>query len=62
MPKLDPTDWFLLAVAGFVALTSLVRLMRNHHETLLGQLRSQLAMRQRKGQKKPTAEPPRKAA
>ena len=37
MLGMDGWDWALLAVAGYVAVMSLVRLMRTHHDVVLNQ-------------------------
>ena len=55
MSNLDGWDWAILAVAGYVAVSSLVRLMRSHHDRVVGQLREQIeqeAVRQQKHRRK----------
>ncbi len=42
MPNLDGWDWVLLGVAGFVAVSSLVRLMRGHRNKVLGEFRANM--------------------
>lgn len=37
MLGIDGWDWALLAVAGYVAVLSLVRLMRTHHDVVMHQ-------------------------
>lgn len=40
MHALDTWDFALLAIAGFIAVTTLVKLMRAHRDDLLKRLRS----------------------
>ena len=42
MAHLDSWDWAILAVAGYVAVLSLVQLMRTHHDVVVGQLREKI--------------------
>lgn len=42
MAHLSSWDWAILAVAGYAAVLSLVRLMRTHHDVVVGQLRQQI--------------------
>ena len=42
MANMDSWDWALLAVAGYVAVLSLVRLMSNHRDKVLSQFREQI--------------------
>ena len=48
MANLEGWDWALLVVAGYVAVMSLVRLMRGHRDAVLGQFREQIE-KQRSG-------------
>jgi hypothetical protein len=41
MSNLDGWDWAILVVASYVALVSLARLMRRHHDLLVVKLREQ---------------------
>ena len=38
MPNMDVWDWVLLAVGGYLAITSLVRLMRRRRDEVLAEL------------------------
>jgi len=38
MPNMDVWDWVLLAIGGFIAVTTLVRLMRGRRDQLLAEL------------------------
>jgi hypothetical protein len=42
MPNMDVWSWVLLAIGVFVAVSSLVRLMRNRRDQLLGELTAQV--------------------
>ena len=42
MLGIDGWDWALLVVAGYVAVLSLVRLMRTHHDVVLNQWQEQI--------------------
>ena len=46
MVSMDRWDWVLLAAAAFVAVVVLVRLMLNHRNRLLMQLRAEIAQEQ----------------
>jgi hypothetical protein len=46
MANLDGWDWALLVVGAYVAVVSLVRLMRGYRDALLGQLRDQIEQEQ----------------
>ena len=46
MVGMDRWDWVLLAAAGFVAVVVLVRLMLNHRNRLLMQLRAEIEQEQ----------------
>jgi hypothetical protein len=46
MVSMDRWDWILLAAAGFVAVVVLVRLMLNHRNRLLMQLRAEIEQEQ----------------
>lgn len=50
MANMDSWDWALLAVAGYVAVVSLVRLMSNHRDKVLSQFRKQI---NQEGMRKP---------
>ena len=53
MANMDSWDWALLAVAGYVAVLSLVRLMSNHRDKVLSQFREQIKQeRMRKPRKR----------
>jgi len=41
MPNMDVWDWVLLAGGTFVAVTTLVRMMRRHRDRVLAELESQ---------------------
>ena len=66
MDKLDTWDWILLAIAGFIAVTTLLSLMQVYRDDLLKKLRKdfeaeqqRLAVEERKRKK---AEAKQKAA
>ncbi len=42
MANMDSWDWALLAVAGYMAVLSLVRLMSHHRDKVLSQFRKQI--------------------
>ena len=46
MFALDAWDWILLAIAAFVAVTSLLRLMQSYRDDLLKKLRSEFEAEQ----------------
>ena len=48
MADWDSRDVILVLVASYIAVTALVRLMRNHHKTVMGEMHQQLAMEQRR--------------
>ena len=48
MFALDTWDWILLAIAGFVAVTTLLRLMQAYRDDLLKKLRSDFEVEQQR--------------
>jgi len=52
MDWMTRTDAFLLAMAGFVAVMSLVRLMRKRHEEVVAGVRQQIAAHKKKPKKR----------
>jgi len=48
MPNMDVWSWVLLSVGAFVAVTSLVRLMRQKRDAMLAQLTAQAKEEQHK--------------
>ena len=48
MPNMDVWSWVLLAIGAFVAVTSLVRLMRRKRDEVLAQLTAQAKEEQHK--------------
>ena len=54
MANLEGWDWALLVVAGYVAVMSLVRLMRSHRDAILGELREKIDREQSRRQTRPT--------
>jgi len=48
MPNMDVWSWVLLAVGGFIAVTSLVHLMRRRRDEVLAELTAQARDEQHK--------------
>lgn len=49
MPNMQPWDWVLLVIGAYIAVSGLVRLMRNRRDQVLQELTAQAAAeRQRK--------------
>lgn len=48
MFALDTWDWILLAIAGFVAVTTLLKLMQVYRDDLLKKLRSDFEVEQQR--------------
>lgn len=50
MPHTDVWSWVLLGIGSFVAITSLVRLMRRRRDEILGELTAQAREEQQRKQ------------
>jgi hypothetical protein len=48
MPNMQPWDWALLVVGSYIAISSLVRLMRQRRDQLLAELTAQAAAEQQR--------------
>ena len=55
-------DVLIFAVAAYVAVVTLVRLMRNRHDQLASQVRTQLQAEQRRRKQSAQDEPPQEDA
>lgn len=58
--QIGTLDWVLLAIAGFLAMTTLVRLMRNRQEFILDELTWQAELERRRKALQKKAEERRK--
>ena len=48
MPNMQPWDWALLAIGAFIAVSGLVRLMRQRRDQILQELTAQAAAEQQR--------------
>ncbi|MEX2316218.1 MAG: hypothetical protein WD669_03635 [Pirellulales bacterium] len=55
MEWLSRTDVVLLAVAGYVAVMTLVRLMRRRHDEVVADVKRQVAAHRKRGRRRPHA-------
>lgn len=61
MNAIDGADWTILAIAGYLAVMALVRLMRNHRDHLIARFREDFQAEKAK-QKRTAAATEREAA
>ena len=48
MPNMQPWDWVLLVIGGYIAVIGLVRLMRQHRDKILQELTAQAEAKQQR--------------
>lgn len=46
MPNMQPWDWVLLVIGAYIAVASLLKLMRNRRDQILAELTAQAAAEQ----------------
>ena len=58
--QMEPWDWIIYGVAGYVAVAVLVRLMLNRRNALIGELREKFSRQRKNRQKSATPGAPAK--
>lgn len=48
MPNMQPWDWVLLVIGAYIAVTGLVRLMRQHRDKIVQELTAQAEAEQQR--------------